>query len=912
MPDWHNGGVQAAAAGLSARRGRALALGALVIAVFSLSQSGGAMAVEVPPGYQLDQPIEAVQLPTAIAFAGGKVFVAERNGRVKAFDSIDDPEPELVLDIADNVHAVGDSGLLGMALDDDYPEDPYIYLSYTYDAPLGESAPVHEQDAAGNDNCVRRSGGEVEGEGDCVVSGRVTRVKLDPATGIALTGAGTPEEQELVRDWCQPYQSHSMGDLAFDRDGALLVSGGEGSNYAALDYGQFEDHCGDPEFEGGSLRSQDLNGRWNDPTGYSGTVLRIDPETGAALPTNPLFGGGDVAARRIVAYGLRNPFRLTVRPGTGELYIGDVGSLLFDEINLLPNPTSQPGGAVANFGWPCYEGFGRQSGFEGLADGVPLPICQRLYESIPGAPRPPYFAYPRAGSAFSGDECDPTSGAAVSGLAFYEEPASPSPSALPASLDGSLLYSDAARGCIWEIDRGPGGRPDTSDVRNLVWRGEGEDDIDFVPVNLTVGPKGALYIPNFWHGGVYRLRHFEGNRPPEARIAADPDPYGRFDKGGVFEVTLDGSESTDAEDDAEELDLTYEWDLDADGSFDDDVGQKVELEYTDPNEEPIVQLRVTDTGGAADVARITLYPGDLPPEVEMALPDADVEWIVGEEIELSGSATDPKGDADSDEPPRLDWEVFLRHCPDHCHSHPHAHIAGKVSATVVAPDHEYPSHLEAKLTATDSRGLSVSISREIYPKSVVVTMRSEPAGARLTIASTTQPAPFTETLLAGGSATISAPETVVIGERSYNFASWSDGGARAHLVSRTADDTLVARYLPEPSPAPVDLAPAALLASPAWLRFRTRPGGLPLRVGRRWRRSRFGVWLRPGRVVRLAAPRRLVRRGRVFTFSRWTDARRRVRRVGAVRSRAYVAVFNSRPLVRNGLAQALSWYRRAK
>jgi hypothetical protein len=215
-----------------------------------------------------------------------------------------------------------------------------------------------------------------------------------------------------------------------------------------------------------------------------------------------------------------------------------------------------------------------------------------------------------------------------------------------------------------------------------------------------------------------------------------------------------------------------------------------------------------------------------------------------------------------------------------------------------------------KLTATDSRGLSVSLSREIYPKAVDVTMRSEPAGARLTIASTTRPAPFTETLIAGGSATVSAPKEITIGGRPYTLAGWSDGGARAHLVSYTADATLVARYVPQQ----LSAVARTELGVPrrARLRFVTRPGGLPLRVGKRWHRSKFGLWLKPGRAIRLAAPRRLVRRGRVFTFKRWKSSRKRVRRIGVGRRRTYVAWFKSRPLVRDGKRQALSWRRRVK
>ena len=91
-----------------------------------------------------------------------------------------------------------------------------------------------------------------------------------------------------------------------------------------------------PTAEGGALRSQDLRTKTGtDPVTLDGTLIRIDPETGAGLPDNPLFSNSDPNAKRIVAYGLRNPFRLTFRPGTTEIWIGDVGWNTWEEINRV-------------------------------------------------------------------------------------------------------------------------------------------------------------------------------------------------------------------------------------------------------------------------------------------------------------------------------------------------------------------------------------------------------------------------------------------------------------------------------------------------------------------------------------------------------------------------------------------------
>lgn len=148
----------------------------------------------------------------------------------------------------------------------------------------------------------------------------------------------------LINDWCQQFPSHSVGTLAFGADGYLSAGAGEGANFNAADWGQFgattagdqANPCGDPPgaagtalapptAQGGSLRSQSPR-RAAGPTSLDGAILRLDPATGLGAPGNPYAGSADVNKARILAYGLRNPFRFTMRPGTRELWLGDVGS----------------------------------------------------------------------------------------------------------------------------------------------------------------------------------------------------------------------------------------------------------------------------------------------------------------------------------------------------------------------------------------------------------------------------------------------------------------------------------------------------------------------------------------------------------------------------------------------------------
>ena len=123
-------------------------------------------------------------------------------------------------------------------------------------------------------------------------------------------------EQVILEGWCEQASDHSTGDLGFGADGALYVSHGDGGSADYTDYGQ-RNSCGDPLNEGGALHSQDLQTP-GDPLTLAGSIIRINPDTGAALPDNPLIGG-NTQDDRIIAYGLRNPFRFSVDKTTGNI-----------------------------------------------------------------------------------------------------------------------------------------------------------------------------------------------------------------------------------------------------------------------------------------------------------------------------------------------------------------------------------------------------------------------------------------------------------------------------------------------------------------------------------------------------------------------------------------------------------------
>lgn len=747
----------------------------------------------LPPGFQDEVAISNIQQPTAFRFApDGRVFVATKPGQIYVYETIEDTTPELFADLRTDVYDTGDRGLLGLALDPKFDEGrPYVYALYTYDHILGDPEPPPkwgEPEKTG-DPCPDLNGGDA-----CLVSGRL--VRLTAEANHAAPSAKGPAQKQLAEGWCQQFSSHSIGDLQFGPEGDLYVSGGDGASFTSADYGQLgtePNPCGDPpspagtelkppSAEGGSLRAQNLHN-------LSGKILRVDPETGAGLAGNPLGGSADENTRRIIAMGFRNPFRFTLDPTTGELYADNVGSSEIEEIDRFqaPPPT------VFNSGWPCYEGPEHQFQFKVLG----LTVCENLYQAeAAGEPKTaePFFYYSHGSSVVEGDECPRENGSALGGISFYEG------SQFPAAYKGALFFTDAVRGCVYVMFPGEDGRPDPETTVRFM-----RENQIYPAVDIEEGPGGYLYYADLFgneeggNGSIHKISYAPG--APTARLTANP-PYGT---SFPLEVSFDASESSDPTSEP----LTFEWDLNGDGVFETKAGAtemvkytKAELEEHEKNQEAlnrVVAVRVKDPEGLTSIARVTVYPGDAPPTVEIQKPTPTTSWAVGDVIQMEALGKNWNATSGNFEPLGYDWSTRLFHCPDpaeptKCHTHPLGTFNGVRHESFIAPEHDYPSHIDVTVTYTDKRGLTATKTVSIYPRTVNLSIDSSPPGVELTAGLLQGLSPLSLTAIEKSHLLLSAPETAQLAGRTYTFRGWSDGGARIHTILASSSAEYRATY----------------------------------------------------------------------------------------------------------------------
>ena len=300
------------------------------------------------------------------------------------------------------------------------------------------------------------------------------------------------------------------------------------------------------------------------------------------------------------------------------------------------------------------------------------------------------------------------------------------------------------------------------------------------PVDVQFSPAGELFYADFDGGTIRRIQFVSANQPPVAVASANPTSG-----AAPLTVAFDGSGSSDPNGDA----ITYAWDLDGDGLYDDSTAVQPTFTYTQSGSYT-ARLRVTDTGGASSVSDpIVITVGNSPPTATIGSPSGSLTWRVGDVIAFSGSGTDAQ---DGNLPPSaLTWSLILHHCPRtaipiRCRASSACRAARSRPRPRVPPP-------RAVLTATDSGGLTGTASVTLQPQTVNLTFNTSPSGLQLVLNGGSAATPFTRTVIAGSNNSVSAPSPQTLNGSSYGFASWSDGGAQTHniIASSTATYTAV-------------------------------------------------------------------------------------------------------------------------
>ena len=443
----------------------------------------------LPPGFTMESitPGQTFDLPTGITFLpDGRLLVCEKAGRLwMVQNGLKSAQP--MWDRENEVLNVDDKGLLDVAVDPHYYQNHYVYLLYTVDP-----------DSDGVDT-------------NQVAFGRLTRYTvgspdssvLNPASRTILMGATWRDAPPTGSP------THTIGSLRWGADGSLMLSVGEGAWASQADTGGlypslFKPGRADPYEDIGAFRAQYVGT-------LAGKLLRLDPATGHGYPSNPYYDGDVTSKRsRIWAYGLRNPFRFTRRPGTGStdpsagdpgtFYVGDVGWGTYEEENVV----RQPG---MNFGWPCLEGVWPATTYPTTHPAHSGCDSTGTYWN-PVSPTLPLLTVSHGDSSWSSPPG--LVGNCIIGGAFYTG------SLYPSGWQGRLFFEDYARGWIKAL---------TLDANDQLLQVQDFGDGLQGPVDLVTDPlTGDLVYPSIYTGEIRRIR-FTGSgsgAPPVAVANASP------------------------------------------------------------------------------------------------------------------------------------------------------------------------------------------------------------------------------------------------------------------------------------------------------------------------------------------------------------------------------------------------------
>jgi glucose/arabinose dehydrogenase len=494
--------------------------------------------------------------------------------------------------------------------------------------------------------------------------------------------------------------NHNGGAMHFGPDGKLYIAVGENAN---------------------GSNAQTLGN-------LLGKILRLNKD--GTIPTdNPFFSTAAGVNRSIWALGLRNPFTFTFQPGTGRMFINDVGQNTWEEVN--------DGIAGSNYGWPTTEG----------------PTTDPRFRS-------PIHWYGHGSSA--------TTGCAITGGAFYN-PATPR---FPAEYSGTYFFADFCSGWIRRINPAS---PTTS--------------IAFAtgissPVDLAVTDDGSLYYIARGIGAIYRVEYTANQAP---RITTQPaDRTVTAGQTATFTVAASGTAP-----------LSYQWRKNGAN-----ISGATSASYTTPattlaDNGALYSAVVTNSFGSATSNDATLtVTANNAPTGTITAPANNTLYSAGDTINYSGTGTDPEDGTLA--PSRFTWQVDFHH---DTHTHPFVPATtGSTGGSFTIPRTGETSAnvwYRIHLTVRDSGGLTHSTFVDVVPRRVTLSLATSPSGLQVTLDGQPVTTPFSVQGVVGMTRTLGAVSPQTSGGTTYQFQSWSDGGAATHDITTPAGNTTyTATYVP--------------------------------------------------------------------------------------------------------------------
>ena len=523
------------------------------------------------------------------------------------------------------------------------------------------------------------------------------------------------------------------------------------------------------------------NDRARDWSTMSGKILRINTDgsipasnpwvnpSGSVNSTRRCSGSAEsrqsgVACQEVIARGLRNPFRMAFKHGTNEWHINDVGQGTWEEINL-----GQVGG---DYGWNQREGncvIDSASNCGSAPTGMTNPILALSHND---------------------GFC------AITGGAFA------APGQWPAPYDGGYFFGDYCKSNVYFLNRS--GTPSAQSFTTG----------SYGVIAVTFDPNSSALYFGTRDGDIRRVKYTgTANRPPIATGTAVTN-YGPV----PLTVQFEGSAS-----DPDNDNFTATWNF---GDGQSATGLSVSHTYETAGTYTAVLTVVDSKGAASTPVQIKIFPGNTPPDPVISAPILDKLFRVGEQITLSGTATDSE---DGDVSASMSWKVLLHHVPYRLqineHVHPFLTKSGNNIVITAPPPEDLDaaplSFLEIQLTATDKAGLSRTVTQTLRPNRVAVTFNTSPAGLVVDANTTRVTASTTITSWEGATLSISTPQLQQAPSgQMQQFQSWSDGGAIAHPLNVDAPQVAVtATFVPSDS-MPVAIALADPINGPAPLQVR--------------------------------------------------------------------------------------------